>query len=805
MFKNYFTIALRNLRKHRGYSAINIFGLALGMAVALLIGLWIWDELSFDHYHSHHSRLAQVMVTETDNGQKETGQATSIPEGMELRTKWTSTFSHVVLASWNYSHILGAGDKKISQAGMFSQPELPGMLTLHMSEGERDALKDPSSILLDESTAAALFGKADPLGKAVRIDNKTEVKVGGVFEDLPRNTTLRETHFLLAWNKYLTMYDFLKTAQNEWGNNSFQVFVELNPRVDLGKAIRAIRDIPRQHNRDAEELTLIPMDHWHLYNEFKNGKEAGGRIQFVWLFGIIGVFVLLLACINFMNLSTARSEKRAREIGIRKTLGSLRIQVIGQLLCESLLFALLGFAIALLLAGLSLPFFNNLAAKSMRLPWNNVVFWTLILGFTLVTGLLSGSYPALYLSGFQPIKVLKGTYGFRTSPSVIKLGRSSFRVGRLASLPRKVLVVLQFTVSVSLIVGTVIVFRQIEYAMERPVGYTRQGLITVPINTPDIYGHYNALRADLLQTGVVENMAESNSEPTYVTSTQNGFDWEGKDRNVTPQFGAVSVTHDFGKTVGWRIKEGRDFSRNFPTDTGGLILNESAVKLVGRPHPVGMTIKWDGEPHKVIGVAGDMVMESPYSPVRPTVFYLDYGWTQAILLRIRSTVPVNEALAKMELVFRRYNPGSPFSYQFTDEKYAQKFSDDQRVGNLAAIFAGLAIIISCLGLVGLASFVAEQRTKEMGVRKVMGASVFVLWRLLSAEFVLLVIVSCVIAMPLSGYYLSGWLQKYEYRTGLSWWIFAGTGLGALFIAVSTVSYQALKAALANPVRSLRTE
>lgn len=789
MFKNYLTIALRNLRKHRGYSAINILGLALGMAVALLIGLWIWDELSFDHYHSNHSRLAQVMVTEINNGQKETGPATSIPEGMELRTKWTSTFSHVVLASWNYAHILGAGDKKIAQDGMFSQPELAGMLTLHMSEGDRDALKDPSSMLLDESTAAALFGKADPLGKVVRIDNKAEVKVGGVFEDLPRNTTLHQMHFLLAWNKYLSMYDFLTTAQNEWGNNSFQVFVQLNPLVDLDKTIRAIKDIPHQHNKDGQEITLMPMDHWHLYNEFRNGKEAGGRIQFVWLFATIGAFVLLLACINFMNLSTARSEKRAREIGIRKTLGSRRIQVIGQLLCESVLFAFLGFAIALLLAGLSLPFFNNLSDKSMRLPWNSGMFWTLTLVFTLVTGLLSGSYPALYLSAFQPIKVLKGT----------------FRVGRLASLPRKVLVVLQFTVSVSLIIGAVIVFRQIEYAMERPVGYTRQGLITVPINTPDIYGHYNALRSDLLQTGVIENMAESNSEPTYVTSTQNGFDWQGKDRKLTPQFGVVSVTHDFGKTVGWRIKEGRDFSRSFSTDTGGLILNESAVRLVGRPHPVGMTIKWDGEPHKVIGVVGDMVMESPYSPVRPTLFYLDYGWTQTILLRIRSTVPVIEALAKMEPVFRRYNPGSPFSYQFTDEQYAQKFSEDQRVGNLAAIFAGLAIIISCLGLVGLASFVAEQRTKEMGIRKVMGASAFVLWRLLSAEFVLLVIISCLIAMPLSAYYLSGWLQKYEYRTGLTWWIFAGTGLGALVIALSTVSYQALKAALANPVNSLRSE
>jgi putative ABC transport system permease protein len=790
MFKNYFTIAWRNLRKHRGYSAINILGLALGMAVALLIGLWIWDEISFDHYHSNHRSLAQVMVTETVNGQKETGPAVSIPEGMELRTKWTSAFSQVVLASWNYAHILAAGDKKISQAGMCAQPELPGMLTLHMLEGDRDALKDPSSILLDQSTAAALFGKFDPLGKTLKVDSKTDVKVAGVFEDLPENTSMHETHFLLAWDRYLTMYDFLKTAQQEWGNNSFQVFVQMNPRADLDKTIQEIKDIPRGHIEEiSQELTLVPMDHWRLYNEFRNGKEVGGRIQFVWLFGIIGVFVLLLACINFMNLSTARSEKRAREIGIRKTLGSLRMQIIDQLLCESILFALLAFGIALILAGLSLPFFNNLSDKNMRLPWENGVFWTLILGFVLLTGVLAGSYPAFYLSGFQPIKVLKGT----------------FKAGRLASLPRKALVVLQFTVSVSLIIGTIIVFRQIEYARERPVGYTREGLITVAINTPDIYGHYDALRSDLLRTGVVENMAESNSEPTYVTSSQYGFDWKGKDPNTRPQFGVVSVTHDFGNTIGWQINEGRDFSRSFSTDTGGLILNESAVKLIGHSHPVGMTIKWGGEPHKVIGVVGDLVMESPYSPVRPTVFYLGYDWTQAIILRIRATVPVKDALAKIDPVFRRYNPGSPFSFQFTDDKYAHKFSDEQRIGNLAAIFAVLAIIISCLGLFGLASFVAEQRTKEMGVRKVMGASVFALWKLLSAEFLLLVIISCVIAMPLSWYYLSVWLMKYEYRTGIPWWIFAGTALGALMIAVSTVSYQALKAALVNPVRNLRTE
>jgi len=490
-----------------------------------------------------------------------------------------------------------------------------------------------------------------------------------------------------------------------------------------------------------------------------------------------------------MNLSTARSEKRAKEVGIRKTLGSLRSQLIGQLLSESVLTAVLAFLVAIGLVGLSLSYFNELSDKAMAIPWSNGWFWLLTLGFTLFTGLVSGSYPALYLSSFEPIKVLKGT----------------FKVGRLASLPRKVLVVIQFTVSVTLIIGTIIVFRQIQYAKNRPVGYTREGLITVDINTPEIYGHYNALRDDLLATGVVEDMAESNSEPTGVSSNQIGFDWAGKDPGTTPLFGTIAVTHDYGKTVGWHIKSGRDFSRNFTTDSTGLILNESAVKLTGLPHPVGMTIKWNGKPRQVIGIVHDMLMESPYMPVQPSIFFIDYGWTQNIIVRIKATVPLKDALAKLAPVFLRHNPGSPFEYHFTDDEYAKKFSDEERIGNLAGIFAMLAILISCLGLFGLASFVAEQRTKEMGVRKVLGASMFNIWKLLSTEFVVLVIISCLIATPIAWYYLYKWLLTYQYHTDISWWIFGVASLGALVITVATVSYQAIKAALANPVKSLRTE
>jgi ABC-type antimicrobial peptide transport system permease subunit len=508
----------------------------------------------------------------------------------------------------------------------------------------------------------------------------------------------------------------------------------------------------------------------------------------VWLIGIIGVFVLLLACINFMNLSTARSEKRSREVGIRKAIGSFRRQLVAQFLSESLLVAFLALVLALLLVQLSLPFFNGLSDKTMAIPWSAPLFWLFTLAFTGFAGLISGSYPAFYLSAFEPVKVLKGT----------------FRAGRFAALPRKVLVVIQFTVSVTLIISTLIVYRQIQHARNRPVGYTRQGLITVDMNTPDIQGHYNALRHDLLQTGVVADMAESNSAPTEVYSN-NIVDWEGKDPGLTVSPGTIAVSHDFGNTVGWQIKEGRDFSRSFASDTGAFILNEAAVKLTGFKDPVGKVIRWLNQDHVIIGVVKDMVMESPYQPVRPTIFHLNPNWARLIMVRIKPSLSMHEGLAGIAPVFRKYNPGSPFVYKLTDDEYAQKFNDEERISNLATFFAMLAIFISCLGLFGLASFIAEQRTKEIGIRKVLGASVFNLWKMLSKDFVALVIISCAIAIPLAGYGLHQWLQQYEYRTTLSWWIFIAAALGALVITLLTVSYQAIKAAVMNPVSSLKTE
>jgi len=793
MFKNYFKIALRNFWKNKGYSSITILGLAAGMAVAMLIGLWIWDELTYDHYHKKHDRLAQVMTTLARNGgELTTNPFVASPLGNELRAKYGSDFENVSMASMNQSRELAAGDKKITAQGMWVEANFPSMLTLKMLRGNINGLQDPSSILLSASVAKSLFGDADPINKVLRIDNQDNYKVAGVYEDLPHNTTLNEAKIFLSWDKYVKMVDWVKESLKHWDNKSFHCYVQLNDNVDFNKETAKIKLTSMAHLNAAsdgkEELVLQPMNSWRLYSEFKNGKVAGGRIQFVNLFAIIGIFVLLLACINFMNLSTARSEKRSKEVGIRKAVGSLKSQLVSQFLSEAMLIAGIAFLFCLLFAQLLLPLFNTLSDKQMTLPFNNVFFWILCIGFTIITGLLAGSYPAFYLSRFDPIKVLKGTY----------------RVGRFASLPRKVLVVVQFSVSITLVIGTIIVYKQIQFAKNRPVGYNRESLIAVYMTTPDLFGHYNTMRSDLLATNVVENMAESSSPVTSVWSSQIGYSWEGKDPATQPSFGTVGVTQDYGKTINWQIKEGRDFSKDF-SDSNSIILNEAAVKLTGMKNIVGKTIKKEDKNLTVVGVVKDMVMESPYAPVTPTIFLVNPGWVNVIDVRMKAGIPLQDALAKIAKVFEKYNPSAPFDYKFIDEEYAQKFSDEQRIGNLATFFAALAIFISCLGLFGLASFVAEQRTKEIGVRKVLGASVFNLWKLLSKDFVTLVVISLLVATPVAYYFMHNWLQNYQYRTNLSWWVFGATGLGALMITLLTVSFQSIKAAVANPVKSLRTE
>jgi ABC-type antimicrobial peptide transport system permease subunit len=784
MLRNYIKLAWRNLIKNKLHSTINIVGLATGMAVALLVGLWIWDEISFDSYFHNHKRLAQVLVNQSNDGETYTGTTVSMPMGDALRTKYAQDFKYVALTSWVNDYLLTTGDKRIGRKGMWVQPDFTQMFTLTMLRGSRNALNDPSSVLLSQSLAKAIFDDADPLNKVIRIDNKFDLKVAGVYEDLPHNTSFYNVQVFLPWEHPENGLN----RQKAWDNHCGRLFVQLSDQADLEKTNAKIKQLPTPFIKAfKEEIMLHPFDKLHLYTEFKNAKAIGGRIQFVWLFGIIGVFVLLLACINFMNLSTARSSTRAREVGIRKTIGSLRAQLIGQFLSESLVVSFLALLLAMLLVQLSLPFFNGLADKKIQTMWSNPAFWMLVTGFTLFTGLIAGSYPAFYLSAFKPIKVLKGV----------------IQAGRFASLPRKVLVVVQFSVSVTLIIGTIIVFRQIEHAKDRPVGYNRDGLIAINMNTPQLREHYDAINNDLLLTGVVEHMARSSHSATYFPNN-NSIDWRGKDPRQVTFFRRIGVSPDFGKTIGWQIKEGRDFLNNNKADSASVLLNETGAKITGLKNVVGEIIKYNGKDYTVAGVVQDMVTQSPYEPVSPAFFFMD-DYLSVITIRIKPNTPIHTALAKIEPVFKKYNAGNPFEFKFVDEEYDKKFSNEVRIGNLATFFAMLAIFISCLGLFGLASFVTEQRTKEIGVRKVLGASVFNLWRLLSKEFVVLVTIALFIAIPVAYYFMHNWLQDYEYRTDISWWIFAMAGIGALLVTLLTVSFQAIKSALMNPVKSLRSE
>jgi ABC-type antimicrobial peptide transport system permease subunit len=706
------------------------------------------------------------------------------------------------MASWDVDDILSAGDKILSRTGLFMDPDAPEMLTLKMVHGSRDGLKDPNSIMLAESTAKAFFGNADPVNKFMKINNKLSVKVTGVYEDLPLNSQFKDLKFLSPTDLWLIDNPWIeKQAMNDWQNHFLKIYAEIDPNTSFEKASRNIKDAELKNLGNFKDevkinpqVFLLPMSQWHLHN-FKRGKPDTGALQMIWLVGIIGGFVLLLACINFMNLSTARSEKRAKEIGIRKAVGSMRRQLVGQFYCESFLIVVLSFVLSLVLVMMVLPWFNDLSAKQINMPYSSVYFWIISILFIFITSILSGSYPALYLSSFNPVKVLKGT----------------LRVGRLAAVPRKILVVTQFTVSVALIVCTIIIYRQIQVAKNRPVGYTRDGLIMVEKKSADFDGKYNILRTELKNTGVVAEMSESFGKVTEIASGNGGFNWRGKNPNMQDQFGTLPVTFEYGKTVGWQFVAGRDFSSAFITDSSGMVINESAAKYMGLKDPIGEDVSWkfQDQPlkyYKIIGVVKDMVMESPYAPMSPTVFMVKgHVGTNLINIKIKPTVSASQALPKIEAVFKKIIPSAPFEYKFADQEYAAKFAAEEHIGKLAALFGGLAVFISCLGLFGLASFMAEQRTKELGVRKVLGASVFGLWRLMSKDFVLLVFISFLIATPMAYYFMHSWLQQYSYRTEMSWWIFAATAAGTTIITLLTVSYQSIKAAMMNPVKSLKSE
>lgn len=800
MFKNYLKIGYRNLLRNKGYSSINIGGLAVGMAVAMLIGLWVQDELSFDQYHENHARIAQVMEHQTLNNRVSTQPALPIPLKAELLSKYGEDFESAILAFWRQGLIISHNDIKLTSEGNFMGSGVIDMFSIKMLKGGNDALTEPGSIIISESLSKNIFKDSDPIGKLMKIDNEMNVMVTGVYEDAPKNSSFYGLSWIAPWKLWETSQEWVRNSANtsDWNNNSFQVYVTMAEHVDMNKVSEKIKLVKYNNVNDGQraqkpELFLHAMDDWHLRSAWENGIQKGGLMQFVVLFGMIGVLVLVLGCINFMNLSTAQSERRSKEVGIRKAIGSLRGQLINQFLTESFLVVLISFTISIFMVTLVMPSFNNLVDKDLYVPLGDVYFWGISIAFILGTALLAGSYPALYLSSFRPIAVLKGT----------------FKAAGSALLFRKVLVVFQFTASIALIIGTILVLEQIQHTKDRPMGYDVNGTIMTWSNSAGFRGKFDLLRNELKSLDAIVEMSESSSPLTMIFSRISSLSWDGKHPDYIPNFGRVTVTPEYGQTVGWEIIKGRDFSRDFVSDSASMIINQKAADEMGMTDPIGQVIKWGNDEQarhfQVVGLINNMLVESPFDEVSPMIFSMSKSDMNCMTLKLNPNKSASASLMIIEDVFKKHIPSIPFDYRFTDQEHGMKFAAEEKIGKLSGIFAVLAIVISCLGIFGMASFVAEQRTKEIGVRKVLGASVFGIWKMLANGFVVLVGVSFLIAVPIAFYTLSDWLEGFEYRTDIHWSVFAITGLGALLITMITISYHAISSALSNPLNSLRSE
>ncbi|QNF32614.1 ABC transporter permease [Adhaeribacter swui] len=790
MFRNYFKTAWRHILRNKGYSALNILGLGTGMVVALLIGLWVHYEYSYDKFLPDYERLYQVRRNFNSNGDILNFTTNSLALADALRNE-VPEIEYVAESDWMSAHGLKVGEKKLYLNGGQVNSDFLKMFRFPLLAGTPDlVLKDPYSIVLTESTAQALFGDEDPLNQTVRFDNKHDLKVTGILKDLPGNSTF-QFKYLVPFSYYEATENFVKEQRRGgFSENSYQIFTKLKPGISYAQVAPKIKNITKREknnpNAQNSEVVMQAMARWHLYSEYENGQDTGGFIEYVRMFSVIGGLILLIACINFINLTTARSEKRAREVGVRKAIGSQRKDLVIQFLIESLVFALLAFVWALALVQLALPAFNTITGSIIKLPLLNVSFWGITLGGVLLTALLAGSRPAFYFSSFNPVKVLKG----------------SLHAGKAAALPRKILVVLQFSCSITLIISTIIIYRQIQHAKDRPTGFSLNRLMVTESNS-DLSKNYLVLKNELQQQGIVSNITQASSSATGIYWHSDVDQWPGKHAGETVEMGVIMVADDYFKTLGIQVVQGRDFSGK--SDTMSVIFNEAAIKRLRLNDPINQTITFNGQQVRIVGVTKDALMESPFASAEPTMFRYSAYPQPFITYRLAPGISTQDAIVKLTALFNKYSPAFPFDYQFADQSYARKFNLEILIGKLAGVFASLAIFISCLGLFGLAAFIAEQRTKEIGIRKVLGASVWQVWLLLSKDFMLLVVVSCVIASPLALYFLQNWLQKYTYRIDIGVGVFILAGVLALFITLLTISFQAIKAAVANPVKSLRSE
>src|SRR5215204_4976682 len=787
MIKNFLKVAFRNLAKNKGFSAINISGLAIGMASAMLILTWIQNEISYDQFHVNKDRIYEAWNRAEFSGNLNCWNTTPKILARTLENDLPEV-ERAVRVDWGSNYLFSIGEKRLTVRGTIVDSGFLKMFSFPLIEGNpENVLNAPHSIVITESLAKKLFDKEDAMGNVIKIDNKENFTVTGILKDLPNNTRF-DFEYLIPWSYKRQLGD----DDQNWGNNSTRTYVMLKPNATYSSVEPKVKVLKRKYDKDEPkwEIFLYPITKWRLYSSFTNGVEdGGGRIEYVRLFGIIAAFILLIACINFMNLSTARSEKRAKEVGIRKVVGAQKVFIIGQFIGESVLMALIAGIIAVAIVILVIQAFNQVIGEKVAIQFNSPGAWLAGIGFIIFTGILAGSYPAFFLSSFQPVQVLKG----------------SFKKAHALVTPRKILVVLQFTFAIVLIICTFIVRQQIEHAQNRETGYNRNNLV-YHLFSGDIEKNFDLIKNELLASGVASSITKTSAPLTQSWSDGWGQDWEGKDPNDKTDFFRYNQDGGLGVTAGLQFVNGRDFDvRKYPTDSNAMIINESSLKVMKFKDPIGKIVKDNGQDWHIVGVIKDFILTSPYEPTRPMLIFGAKSWFQTMLIRLNNNNSTASNLKKAESIFKKYNPEYPFEYKFIDEEYARKFEAEKRISTLAALFAGLTIFISCLGLFGLATYMAENRIKEIGVRKVLGASVGNITGLLSKDFIKLVGISFIIASPVAWLAMHNWLSGYPYRITIQWWVFAVSGTLSVLIAIITVSYQAIKAAIANPVKSLRTE
>ncbi|WP_439695751.1 ABC transporter permease [Mucilaginibacter sp. AW1-7] len=790
MIKNYLKIAWRNIVKNKAHSFINIAGLSVGLACSLLILLWVQNELNIDAYHQNGDRLYKVYEQEYYDHKIDGNYDTPGQMAAELKKTLPEVEYAINMEDENDNHTFRVANKILKLNGTFAGADIFKMFSYPLLIGEAGtALNSPASIAISQKMAVMFFGQPDvAIGKTIRFDDERDFTVTAVFKDLPGNTS-RKFDYLINWGAYLADHP----GSKRWDNSGPLTFVMLrkdaNP-ASADKKITHFLDTYRTFQKSYRvEYGLQRFDQVYLHSNFENGKITGGRIEYVKLFSIIAVFVLLIACINFMNLTTAQSVKRAREIGVRKVMGAVRGVLIRQFIGESLLLTVLAVSVALVLAIVLLPVFNQVTQKQIIMPFNEASFWLKLFIITITTGLVSGSYPALFLSSFNPVKVLKGTLK-------LDAGAVWFRKG---------LVIMQFVLSSVLIIATIVVSKQVNFIQTRNLGYDRENLLYIPIEG-DLGGKYDIFKNEAMNLPEIKSVSQISNNPTFIDNSTISVTWDGKDPNNTVAFPNIAVGYNFVSTMKLKMLAGRDFSDNYPTDSNNFIINQVTQQKLGFTNPVGKSITMWGRKGKIIGLVKDFHFQSLHKQILPLIIHLVKGKLDGGDILIR-TQPgkTKEALAGISKLSKILNPNFPFNYNFSDEQYQKLYKSEQIVGRLSNIFAFLAIFISCLGLLGLAMFTAEQRIKEIGVRKVLGASAASIFGLLSSEFLVLIIIAMLIASPVAWYALNSWLQGFAYRTTIQWWIFALSGGLVILIALATVSVQAIKAALMNPVKSLRSE